>query len=130
MALTAEEQRKVYVHLDVEQIDTSGALVGGLPMLTARTHLLQAAVDGLTTNGEATARELLATLDTLRTELAAVRTRMQASAVGAITLNPREWADRQTQYDWYRARLARTLGLDLAELHPFAGALQGPWREP
>jgi len=111
MALLPEETRKVYLHMGVEQVSAVGELLGGVPELTQRTHQLQAALNSLTPNGETTVRELLTTLDALRTKLTTVDTRFQATKVDTIELNPKEWSDRITQYDYFRGQLARTLAV-------------------
>jgi hypothetical protein len=101
--------------------------VGNLPETNQDTHRLQTALDNVTANGETTVRALLTDLDAKRTAFIASDTRFQATRVGQIELNPKEWADRITQYAYLQRDLAATL--DVLELVAGSGA-QGPSREP
>jgi hypothetical protein len=131
MALTADEQRRCYLHLRVLQVNRSGVYVGGQPDTISATHRLQVALNNVTANGEASVREVLATLDSLRAALGTMDTRMQAAEVRDIVLNPKELEQRLAHYDMWRMELACVL--DVKELIAQGGALagaQGPWREP
>jgi hypothetical protein len=127
VALTADEQRRCYLHLKVMQVNRWGVFVGNLPETNQDTHRLQTALDNVTANGETTVRALLTDLDAKRTAFIASDTRFQATRVGQIELNPKEWADRITQYAYLQRDLAATL--DVLELVAGSGA-QGPSREP
>lgn len=134
MALTNDEQRKCYLHLGYLQVNRTGVFVGGLPQTTEVVHKLQVSLDSVTTNGETTVRELLAQLDPLRAKLFTCDTRFQAEKVEDVTLNPKEWQQRQQQYTWFRQQLARALDVALdppGEATSGGGCeYQGPWREP
>jgi hypothetical protein len=134
MALNADEQRRVYLHMGVLQVSLTGSLLGGVPELTEATQQLQVAIDSLTPNGETTVRDLLTPLDAARDEIISMRTRFQAERVGSITLNKTEFEQRVEHYDWIRMQLARTLSVPLDPASEAtsggAGGLQGPWREP
>ena len=131
MALTADEQRKCYLHLRVLQVNRTGYYVGGQPMTLEATQRLQTALDHVTANGETSVRELLAVLDDKRTKLGTLDTRFQAAKVRDIELQPEEFKLRLEQYDFWRMELAAAL--DVKELLAQGGSLagaQGPWREP
>jgi hypothetical protein len=130
MALTADEQRRCYLYLGYLQVNRTGVFVGGQPMTTEVVQKLQVSLDTVTPNGETSVRALLATLDGLYAKLGTADTRMQASVVGSVTLNPKEWSDRMQQWQFFRRQLAVTL--DVA-LDPFTEADRGEgglWREP
>lgn len=133
MALTADETRRIYLHMGVFQVSAQGVLVGGVPALTAVTQKLQGALDSLTTNGETTVRELLGFLDAKRTSIIGMDSHFQAQKVGQITLNDKEFAQRLEHYNWIRAELARVLDVPFdmeTEADSGNGPAQGPWREP
>ena len=109
MALTADETRRVYIHMGVFQVSAQGVLVGGVPALTEVTQKLQGALDSLTANGETTVRELLGFLDAKRTAIIGMDSHFQAAKLGQITLNEKEFAQRIEHYNWIRQELARTL---------------------
>ncbi|MDB4930535.1 MAG: hypothetical protein JWM10_3019 [Myxococcaceae bacterium] len=133
MALTAEQQRKCFLYTGHLQVNRTGVFVGGQPETTEATHILQTSLDNLTPNGETTVVAQLVILDALYAKLVTVDTRFQASKVGTIELNAKEWADRQTQWNFFRRQLAVTLDVQLdpvtaADTGGAGGS--GPWREP
>lgn len=137
MALTDEQKRRVYLYLGVVQASSSGASVGLL--VTPLTHKLAAALDSLTEDGETTVVELLegrvgppATrgLDQLYANLSKTDTRFQASKVGPIELNAKEWDDRIRQWNWFLGRLDSTLFPEGDGVLNRGGGLQGPFGEP
>lgn len=129
MALTSDEQRRCYLHLQVMQVNRFGVFVGGQPQTMLDTHRLQVALDNVTPNGETTVRALLTDLDAKRTAFVASDTRFQATRVGQIELNPKEWADRMAQYRYLQGELAAALDV-LELLDNLGGGAQGPRREP
>lgn len=134
MPLDPEPTRKVYLYLRVLQVSAEGSMAGSVPELTEATHILQTALNQLTAGGVTSVLQILAVMDPLYTKLGIVDTRFQAQKVGEITLNPKEWQDRMTQWEFFRGQLAAVLGLNLAELDALggggSGGIQGPWREP
>lgn len=132
MPLTSDQQRKVRLHLKVLQTNRTGQYVGGVFETLEAATILQYAMDNLTADGVTTVTEQLTNLDTMRTEMVAARTRMQASEVRDIKLRADEFAARQEQYAYFVRELAATLDvtalLDAAQAG--GGGAQGPWREP
>ncbi len=127
MALTSEQQRKVYLHLGVLQVSTTGSLVGGVPMLTEATHQLQTAIDELTTNGETSVIELLTILDAQRSDLHTARSNAGVKKVDEVEFfEGGAFGERRAQYNFWRGELARLLGVPLSD----PSAMQGPSREP
>lgn len=132
MALTGEEQRRCYLYTGNHQVNRTGVFVGGQPHTTEAVHALQVSLDNVTPNGETTVRALLVTLDGLYAELfAGVSRRLKATKLDGAELNPKEWEDRMTQWNFFRRELARTLdvALDPASAADAAGC-SGPYREP
>ena len=133
MALSADERRRCYLYLGHHQVNRTGVFVGGQPHTTEAVHILETSLDHVTASGETTVRALLTSMDTLYAELFGVRSRFQAAKVEDVTLNPKEWEARLTQWHWFRRQLAVTLDVQLdpptAADAPGGGAA-GPWREP
>jgi hypothetical protein len=127
MALTDEQKRRVYLYLDVTQAGALGASVGVIVNLA--TQRLEVALESLTANGETTIVALLVVLDALYLKLQSADTRFQASKVGPIELNPKEWQDRITQWRFFLAKLDAVL---FPEGDGILGGstLQGPFAEP
>lgn len=135
MALSTDEQRRCFLYLGYIQVNRTGVFVGGQPQTIEVVQLLQTSLDSVTPNGEATVRALLGTLDGLYAKQQTVDSRFQATGIGTIKLNPKEWADRLEQWDYFRMQLARTLDVPLDP--PGAASdgeggddSEGPWREP
>lgn len=130
MALTAEQERKCYLYLGVQQVARVGDFVGGVPVTTPTVHRLQAALDNLTAAGETSVGELLTVLDGLWAKLNTVEKRFQASKVGSIELNPKEWDDRQRQWAFWAGKLDALLFPTGDGVLAGTSSLQGPYGEP
>lgn len=136
MALTNDQQRRVYLHVGVSQASLVGGLVGGVPMLTEANNALQVGIESLTANGETSVIELLTTLDAQRTALLAGSSKAGISSVASgestVTFSGKTFSDLRELYDWTRRELMTVLGYDPAAFasSDSAGDAQGPWREP
>lgn len=128
MALTDEQKRKVHLYLDVVQASSVGSSVGLL--VTPVSHKLAAALASLTSTGETTVTGLLTILDALYLKLQSADTRFQAVKVGPIELNPKEWADRMTQWRFFLGKLDAALFPEGDGILTSGGGLQGPSWEP
>lgn len=135
MALTSDEQRRCYFYLGYIQVNRAGVFVGGVPETLEIVQKLQVALNSVTANGETTVRDLLTTLDGLYAKLKTVDSRFQATAIGTIKLNAKEWDQRMVQWDFFRHQLGTTLDVEVdpeTETSDGGGdsSMDGPWREP
>jgi len=131
MALTGEQTRKVYEYLRVLQVSAVGSLLGGVPVLTLQTHLVQTAVNELTSNGETTVVSILGTMDALRSQMSAPSAARGLKRVkgGSSEIEFQDdeggFASLTKNWEWWRRELASVLGINLAEIDAPTGV-----REP
>lgn len=122
MGLTDEQVRKIYKYLRVPQITQHGSVLSGTPVLTAFVHVVQTAVNQLTTGGEATVIECLSALDAITAGLTAATAGLGIKRVKGGSSEV-EYADgeggfaaRTAQQDHWRSELAHVLGVPLDQL--------------
>lgn len=130
MALTNDQERKVYEYLRVLQVSATGSLLSGVPVLTASTHMLRVAIDELTPNGEASVTAILTTMDAMRTEMGDAEGALGLKRIKGKT-SEIEYQDgeggftaRRRQWNYWRRELASVLGLSLELLSPVRGAFE------
>lgn len=133
MALTNDQERKVYEYLRVLQVSATGSLLSGVPVLTASTHMLRVAIDDLTPNGEASVTGILTTMDAIRAGMGGASSALGLKRVKGKTSEIEYqdgeggFASRSTQWEYWRNELACVLGLQLWMLDSASG---GGAREP
>ncbi len=127
MALTEDQRRRVRLHLRVAQVSAVGNVLSGMPVLTAYTHSVEAAMNELLPSGETTVIALLDELDAARASTSTHYSRAGVIEVEDVKLSGNDHGALAVKRDVYAglvADLAACLGVELPQR---SGSV---WAEP
>ncbi len=104
--------------LDVDQLRLAGdhlrMLAFARPALFGNAYdsaTVLAALAAATDDQVTTIQEILPQLDLMRGKMIAIDSRFKALQVGKIQLNPKEWGQRLTQYQWLCIQMGACVGI-------------------
>ena len=112
MAFTAQEQARILHHLGYPSwVSLSNGIQLGFPAGAQPLFLVEQSFLRLTAGGEDSVREDLCNCEDAEGQLGTARSRMKATQLGELHLNPREAAMLRGELQYWRAKLADDLGV-------------------
>ena len=111
MALTAEEQSRVYYHLGYLNIQPAASLSFGIPRPLQAVFLVQTAVQNVIAAAEDKVRQIIGIMDGVECRLVDAQERLAASRIDTITMRVDEPDALEREYLRWGLRLADLLGV-------------------
>lgn len=103
MALNPDEKRRAANHLRSLRFSRPALFESGVDV--------DAALADATDDQVTTIQEMLPDLDRMKDSMIAIDSRFKARVVGKVQLNPNEWGNRLTQYEWLCVQLGALLAV-------------------
>lgn len=116
---------KVRMHLGYPNVAPAGSITLGIPSASQPMFILEAGMNSLLPGAEDLVMRAVAELDCTLQQISESRSRLRASRIDELSLNPAELDGLLDHYTFWREKLAMDLG---AMVNPFAVDVNGPVR--
>lgn len=112
MSFTADEQARIKYFLSYPDfVALAQSFQLGYPAASQPLFLVEDAFQRLTPQGEITTRRALCECESIENQISDARSRMKATRLGELEVNPRETAMLRKELMYWTTRLADSLGV-------------------